>query len=338
MKIMNLIKKYSKVRAAFGMIVVGLIISIIAGVIFITPDKGTYEKVDVTITNIESEGTGEDTTYSVSVKYEVDGQEYTAQLGSYQSNWKVGSVIECEYNVDDPANLREGNGKTMSLIICLVGLAVVAFGAVSFVKGIKASSDSFAQYDKGKEIDTQKAKEIQERNESKEEFVFHFTGRLNQDYVMKNRFGEPVYEAKCSGIKLVKDTEYEFKNCSTGEISTKKISHTITQYNGNASFGTAMQSAFKMNDEICWDVLSDMGYGFDFSLNGIKAHYEVRHEGVNIGYAEIGGTGLMNEKYKDNPLGKVPTNGIFKIECPRSEVEAMFLICFCLSRTEETLS
>lgn len=344
MKILNLIKKYAKIRNSVVLILVGLIISIIAGVMFVAPDNNTYEKVEATITSIEeiqdADQDETETSYEVYVTYTVDGKEYKAQLDSYQSNWKVGKVIECEYNVDDPASLRTGNGKTMSLIICIIGIGAVIFGAFSLVKGIKASSNDFAQYDKIEEsqIDPAKAEEIKNSNEEKEEFVFHFTGKLNQSYIMKNSYNEAVYEAICNGVKLVKDTEYEFKNHINGESSIKMISHTLTTSYGNDNFSTAVKSAFKIDGKNCWDILADMGYGFDFGLNGIKAHYTVRHMGVEIGYVELGGTGLMNEKYKDNPLGKAPTNGIFKIECPKSEIEAMFLICFCLTRTDETFS
>lgn len=338
MKLFNLIKKYSKIRFAVGIMIVGLIISAVAGTIFVTPDTGTYEPVDVTITNIEEEGTGVDINHTVYVTYEIDSKQYDAILGSYTSSWKVGDVIECEYDVNDPSSVRTGDGKIASLVICIVGAAAFAYGVYSLIKGIKTSSDEFAQYDRVKEIDEEKADEIRNNNEPKEEYVFHFTGKLNQSYVMKNKYKEPVYEANCDGLKLVSNTKYEFKNCKTGEASTKMISHTVTDSYGNGSVSTAVKSSFKIDGESCWDVLADMGYGFDFSLNGIKAHYEVRHHGVNIGYAELGGTGLMNEKYKNNPLGKAPTNGIFKIECPESEIEAMFLICFCITKTEETLS
>lgn len=338
MKFLNLIKKYSKIRFALGMILVGLIISIIAGIMFVTPDTGTYEAVNVTITNIESEQNGEDTNHTVYVTYEIDGKKYDTTLDSYTSTWKIGDVIECEYDVNDPSAVRTSDGKTMSFIICIVGIAAFIFGAFSLVKGIKTSASDFAQYDRVKQIDEGKAEEIRSNNEPKEEFVFHFTGKLNQSYVMKNSYGEAVYEANCNGVKLVKDTEYEFKNCINGTSSTKMISHTITDSYGNGAFGTTVKSAFKIDGENCWDVLADMGYGFDFGLNGIKAHYDVRHHGVDIGYVELGGTGLMNEKYKDNPLGKMPANGIFKIECTKSEIEGMFLICFCLSRTEETFN
>lgn len=337
---LNLFKKLSQLRFAVGLTVVGLIISIIAGMMFFYQDTATYEKVNATITNIETEGAGEDTTYTVYVTYEVDGKKYESQLGAHQSNWDVGTVVECEYNVDDPANIRQGDGKIMSLVICLVGVAAFAYGVISLVKGIKTPSSEFSQYDRVKEsqIDALKAEEIRNSNEPNEDFVFHFTGKLNQSYIMEDRFEEPVYEAICNGIKLFKDTEFEFKNHINGASSTKMIGHAVTTSYGNDSFSTAVKSAFKIDGENCWDVLASMGYGFEFSLNGIKAHYEVKHMGVNIGYAELAGTGAVNKEYENNPLGKLPTNGIFKVNCPRSEVEGMFLVCFCLSKTDTTIN
>ncbi len=338
MNFLNKIKKFEKIRFSAALIIAGLIISIIAGIILTMPD-GNFEKVNAVITSIDEETVGENTDYTVIVEYNVAGQKYTANLGAYESDWKVGSEIECEYNLDDPADIRFGDGKMISLICCVVGIAVAVFGIFRLVKDIKTPSSEFSQYDRVKEnqIDEKKAEEIRNRIEPAEDFVFHFTGKLNQSYIMKNAFGNPVYEAICDGITLFKDTKFEFKNHLTGVSETKMISHTVSTSYGSNGFGMTVSSAFKIDGKNCWDILASMGYGFDFSLSGIKAHYEVKHMGVNIGYAELGGTGLVNEKYENNPLGKLPTNGIFKVSCPKSEVEAMFLICFCLAKTEATI-
>ena len=199
-------------------------------------------------------------------------------------------------------------------------------------------TDEIYMAESDNEVDEAEAEEIRNRNEPAEDFVFHFTGKLNQSYIMENSHGEPVYEAVCDGVTLVKDTKFEFKNHITGASETKMISHTVSHSYGSNGFGMTISSAFNIDGKNCWDVLADMGYGFDFGLNGVKAHYEVKHMGVNIGYAELGGTGLVKEKYENNPLGKLPTNGIFKVSCPRSEVEGMFLVCFCLSKTDTTIN
>ncbi|MCQ2472107.1 MAG: DUF3592 domain-containing protein [Clostridia bacterium] len=339
MKIFDMIKKYEKVRFAASIIVVSLFISIISGIILFKPEKD-MPTVNATITSIEERGTGDDVEHIVTVSYRAGGKKYETELGAYETGWKVGDTIECKYDPEDPSAISTNSGKLMPLIVCLVGAAAVVYGAVSLKKSIKEKSSDLAQYDKvsNEQIDTAVAQEIKNSNEPFEDFVFHFTGKLNQDYVMKNSNGEPVYEALCAGIKLVQDTTFEFKNLITGESSTKMIGHTVTKGYGDNSFSMAVSSAFNIDGKKCWDVLASMGYGFKMTLNGVKAHFDVHHMGVNIGYAELAGTGVMKEKYKDNPLGKVPTNGIFTVKCPKSEIEAMFLICFCLSKTEITVS
>ncbi len=339
MKIFDMIKKYEKVRFAASILVVGLIISIISGIILVKPQKD-LPTVNATIISIEERGTGEDIEHTVKVSYRAGGKKYESELGAYETGWKVGDTIECRYDPENPSVVSTETGKLMPFIICLVGIAAVIYGAVNLKKSIKANSSDFAQYDKvsDEQIDPVVAEEIKNSNEPFEDFIFHFTGKLNQSYVMKNSFGEPVYEAVCDGIKLVKDTDFEFKNILTGENSTKMIGHAVTESYGGNNFGAVIKSAFNIDGKNCWDVLASKGYGFKFSLNGLKAHYDVHHMGVNIGYVELAGTGVMNEKYKDNPLGKVPTNGIFTVKCPKSEIEAMFLICFCLSKTELTVS
>lgn len=339
MSFLNKFKKFEKVRFAIGLIVVGLIISIIAGVVLTRPD-GSYQKTNAIITSIDEETIGEDTNCTVTVEYEVGGRKYTVELGAYQSGWTVGSEIECEYNTDNPSQIRTGNGKLVALVLCTVGAAAIVFGVFQIVKDIKTPSSKLSQYNKvnNEMIDGKVAEEIRNSNESKHDYVFHFTGKLNQSYIMESSTGSPIYEALCDGVTLVKDTKYEFKNHITGNSETKMISHTVSHSYGSEGLGMTISSAFNIDGQNCWDVLASKGYGFDFSLNGVKAHYEVKHMGVNIGYVELGGTALYNEKYENNPLGKIPTNGIFKVNCPASEVEEMFLICFCLSKTEHTIN
>lgn len=340
MKFINSLKKFTALRFAVGLMIVGLIVAIISGITLFAPsnDSGEYATTTATFSSIEVQGDGEDAEYFVYVTYTVDGKEYNTQLNSYDSRWKVGDTTEIEYDVNDPASLHQSGSKTMSIAICIIGIGAFVLGVLKLKKSVKTPKEDYTQYDKVKEIDIAKAEEIKNANEENEEYVFHFTGHLNQDYVMKNKFGEPVYEAVCNGIKLVKDTEFEFRNIVTGETSTKKIGHTTTQTYGNGSFNIPLKSSFKIDGNNCWDVLAQMGYGFEFSLNGIKAHYEVNHHGVNIGYAELGGTCLVDKKHENNPLAKAPTNGIFKVSCPKSEIEGMFLICFCITKTDLTIN
>lgn len=337
MKIFNVFKKFEKVRMAICFILVGVLFVVISTFGLTRPD-GNFEKVDATITSITTEGTGDDTEYTVMVKYEVDGEKFENELGTYKGNWNVGDTIECEYNVENHAEIRYGDGKLMLMAFCVIGVGAFCFGLIRLIKDIKTPSSELSQYDRVKEIDNTEAEKIRNNNEIMQDYVFHFTGKMNQSYVMKDKNGIPVFEGNSEGVRIFKATKFEFKNLITGESSEKMIGHTISETIGTENFSNTINSSFKIDGLNNWDYLASRGYGFNFSLKGIKCHYDVRHHGVNIGYIETAGTEVMNEKYKNNPLAKLPSNGIYRVQCQQSEIEMMFMICFCVTKTDFTLN
>lgn len=228
------------------------------------------------------------------------------------------------------------------ILVPAIGLAV---GVILIIAGIisvkKGATESTAQYDR---VDPQKAEAmraqtVKDPDEPVEDFVYHFTGKLNQSQIMKSSDGTPVYEAVCNGVKLIKDTSYTFRDCITNTETEKMIGHTVSHSIGNgAGFEATISSSFTVDQVPVWDVLAGMGYGFRFSLNGIKPHYEVTLWSENIGWVESAGTGAMNPKYADSAIGKMPTRGIYRVHGRRSDIPGLFLICFALSRTDETLN
>lgn len=167
------------------------------------------------------------------------------------------------------------------------------------------------------------------------DYVFHFTGKGNQSYVMKDTEGNAVYEAACQKVTLFRDTPFLFRNLAAGTQTEKMIGHSKSFALGNGhDFNVTITSSFKVDGVQIWDMLRDMGYGFRFRLNGVAPHYDVTKKGENIGSCELAGTGAMNPKYKDSMAGKIPTNGIFRVECQPEEVPGMFLVCFALTKTD----
>lgn len=225
------------------------------------------------------------------------------------------------------------DGSPVPLVFALLGAAVAALGIGKCAKALTSEQ----QYDR---VSPRKAAPMQvpvNENEPMEDFVYHFTGKLNQSQIMKDAQGNAVYEAVCEKISILKDTPFLFCDRITGQETRKLVSHTRTNAVGIApGFSAVVSSAFDIDGVSVWDILADMGYSFRFSMNGLAAHYEVEHWGRNVGYAQLAGTGAMNPKYKDNPLGQVPTNGIFRVHCRRSHIPGFFLICFALSRTDHT--
>ena len=167
-----------------------------------------------------------------------------------------------------------------------------------------------------------------------ENYVFHFTGKNHQSYVMKDEEGTVVYEAVCEKIALFRDTPYTFRNHISGDESQKMVGHTMTHSLKINGFGGAVKSSFKIDKEESWLILHDMGYDFHFRIRGAHACFDLSLNGAAVGTIETAGTGVMDPKYANSPIGKIPTNGIFTVCCDKENIPGFFLMCFTLARTE----
>ena len=166
-------------------------------------------------------------------------------------------------------------------------------------------------------------------------YVFHFTGKLNQSYVMEldNDERTPVYEAVCEKMTLFKATPFTFKNLVSGWSEKMTVSHTVTTSAGAYNFSVDIDSYFKLNGENIWNVLSGMGIDFRFSLRGVTCCYRAILNGEHIGDIETAGTEAMKPKYKNNPLGKIPAEGIYRISGDERYLDELFLLTFALTKT-----
>ena len=167
-----------------------------------------------------------------------------------------------------------------------------------------------------------------------ENFVFHFTGKGNQSYVMKDSNGEPVYEANCEKVTLFKDTPFTFRNHITGQDIPKMVGHTVSHDLKILGFGGTITSSFKIDGEHVWTVLDALGYGFHFYMQGASACFEITYNGEKIGHIGTAGTAAIDPSKAGNPLANVPTNGIYKVECDRDHIVGAFLLCFAVTKTE----
>ncbi len=234
------------------------------------------------------------------------------------------------------ALLKEKEGSAFPLALSVLGLAALVYGILQMKKEISRSSDDYNQLNRIDEskIDPEKRREVENSTEEMEEYVFHYTGNLNQSYVMKDKNDQNVFMAACEKIVLIGDTRYTFLNYVTKTKTDKMISHTITEQLTNNAFllTIPISSSFTIDQTNCWQYLADMGYGCEPNRKGLTASFVIRRYGVVIGEATMAGTEVI--KFSLNPLSKVPVNGIFRISCRPSDIEGVFTFCFVLSKCE----
>ncbi len=101
-------------------------------------DNG-YADVTAVITNIESERdySSDDVnamTHTVTVRFEVDGQEYSGILDTWEDGYELNKEINIKYNPSNPADFHgESGGLSTFLIIGGVVLAIIVVFA--FLRG-----------------------------------------------------------------------------------------------------------------------------------------------------------------------------------------------------------
>ena len=340
MDFLNKIRKIEKIRFYASAIVISLLITVIS-VIGIFAPKTERLPAKAVISDIQSEydGAAEQTNYSVYVDYEIDGQKYThIDYGSYNSSMKVGDTVDIEYSAEDPENIQSPGSEKIPYITGAVGLAVLAACIVMLIKSAKQKSDDLEEYNR---VDMSKAdpveiEKIRNSTEPLKNFTFQFDTKFpSQNYLMKDENKNVVYEAKMTKFSLVKPVAYDFINVFGNKTTSYQIGHTVSTSIGRTDgfgYSVPISSAFTIDGVKNWDWLAERGYGFNFRMNGIKPCFDVMHYGENIAYIETAGTEILKDTETKNPIAKLPTNGLFRVQCRYSDIDMIFMICLSISR------
>ena len=135
-----------------------------AGIYFTFFQSAGYVDGTATIISIEEDpdyipdpDTSGDAQYIVTVKYTVDGKEYTRKLDSYSPSYKVGGTVDIKYDPKNPEKISSGFGFGIYLMIAGgVILLIVIFTIVrkrASVKKLKEMNGdlTFAPSEKGPE-------------------------------------------------------------------------------------------------------------------------------------------------------------------------------------------
>lgn len=220
--------------------------------------------------------------------------------------------------------------------------SVLPQSAAAPVSGRKAKEGIHTEYDFSEKTCAAESAEFgaqaQNEYETMRDYYFHWTGKLNQSYVLETPAREAVYEAICDHIGVLRPYRYTFINRKTGTSRQHKVSHTVTTGSGNgmedSSFFIVESSRFKIDDVDNWEYLNSLGYSVEPKRSGIRLNFDVLHHGVPVAFLEAAGVNILKDGAK-NPLGdKLPGTGLYKVSCMDADLEAVFMACFCVSRVE----
>lgn len=118
------------------------VVSIVFGCLSIGPvaRRLDYPRTEATVTRVElyeaeySDGdTHYDATYTIYVKYTVDGVEYEEEYGIFPE-MKVGQTVTINYNPDDHRDIGQPNSMLLPYGMIAGGVAALAVGIFSVIR------------------------------------------------------------------------------------------------------------------------------------------------------------------------------------------------------------
>lgn len=341
MSFWNTIRKVERFRFYISLFLVGVLF-VGAACFALSLPKAERVSVDGTIQRIEAyiDSNGEEQ-QSVFVSYmDHDGVLHeNVRYPSYSSSMAEGKTVTVVYDPSSPENISAPGAEFIPYIFVVIGIAAVAVSVFAIAKGFKEKESNSPFENAEKQADPRLAEQILEDDSPTRDYYFHWTGKLNQSYILETPERKAVYEAICDHIGVLTPYRYTFVNRSTGVSREHKVSHTVTNRYGNGlnsgvSFSIVSSSKFKIDDVNNWDYLAHMGYSIEPKRSGIKLNFDVLRYGVPVAYLEAAGANILRDG-KQSLLGdKLTANGLFKVSCKDSDLEGVFMACFCASRVE----
>ena len=144
---MEILNKFAKFNRAFSLALFMLpaaVILIVFGCLSIGPvaKRLNYPQTEATVTKAElyeeayyDGNTHHDATYTIFVKYTLNGQEYEEEYGVFPK-MNEGDKVTINYNPDDYHDIGQPNSMLLPYGIIAAGVAALAVGVVSVIVAI----------------------------------------------------------------------------------------------------------------------------------------------------------------------------------------------------------
>lgn len=344
MSFMNMLRKIEKIRFYVVLFIVGLLFTAVSVFILAQPAK-EYSYVDGTIQDIIGETVEGEPNYRVLVSYtDEKGIEHTnVEYPSYSSFMKKGDTVKVAYDPAMPEEIHSPSAEKLPYIFLVIGVAAMAIPvAVIVIKGKKAEIDeqviASPFEDDDLSFDAEQVRQVDANNEPPKDFYFHFTGKLNQSYILETPEREPIYEAICDHIGVFTPYQYRFVDHRINSVEDHTVTHTKTLRYGNGSdnmnFSVVSNSTFHIDGVSIWEYLTNLGYAVKANQKGIKLNFDVLHYGVPVARLEAAGVNILNDEKKYKLGDKLTSPGLYKVSCKESDIPGVFAACFCVSRVE----
>lgn len=339
MQLNNRVFRFGRAASVVVFMVIAAIILSVMGYLTMIGNSMSdgWEEIPATISHIEEVGYGEDASYDAYVDYTYGGNTYTnRRLNTFMGSWNVGDEITVRIDPENPENVTV---PVHILSYILFGLAgVMLLIAVSTIVKNKKRKDELkaAGYDPNAIFNQPNVTYEPDTNGYEEEFFFHPTMHFTQGFLMEDKNGAVVYEAKFKNFTVFRPSDVDFINNRISRHVVHKVGHTVT-VNGDSAL--TANSYFSFDGENVFSYLLKKGIHIqtEVTVQNLGATYTIVKQGQAIARATMCGV----RGYTNNPttfgqqLGNIGANGFFKVETHDEDLDTLFLVLFAIGRTEQ---
>lgn len=312
------------------------IVAIAAG-IYLNFFRGRdYLDAQATIVSIEESefSTAEDKDYAVTVRYTVEGKEYTQELGSYSPSYEVGRTVDILYDPADPARIvLKPGGFTYAILG--IGVLLVALSLGSVLRGKKAQKA--LEQSRDAENGVRYAPSVP--GPERELYFLTDLGTPKYGHRIEDRSRRVLYEAKMTKFTLTAPFGFDFIDHEHKLTTPHLVGHQeSTEWD---SWILDNHHTFTFDGEFIWKHLKRNGITVESSLskkNPLFPVYEIFRDGRQIAHAEASSQYVHEEDAAQHGklANNIPAMGFYRIRTTETNLDLLFVTLVAFARSEAT--
>lgn len=295
-----------------------------------------YETTTATIVSIENDpnyvpdpNVSNDERHIVTVKYTVNGKEYTRQLDSDSPTYRVGGEVEVQYDPKDPGTVHSGPG---------IGIyAMIAGGGILFLIIVLTVK---------KRIDVKKLKETygettyapSEKGGERELYFLTDLGTPKAGHRIEDKNRRVLYEAKMTKFTVASPFGFDFIDHEHHKTTPHLVGHAEEIDRNSIIFDNNYTLSFDGKD--VWKHLRSNGVTLNARLGqaeGIMPSYTICRDGEEIAYAETTSQYVHEEDAAEHKAAsKIPVQGFYRIFTKEKNLDLLFVVLLAMARCGAT--
>ena len=311
------------------------LIAIAAGVYLTFFHSKGFEKTTAEIVSIEEQEKifeDDDTEYDVTVRYTVNGTEYTEKLGSYSPSYKVGKTITVLYDPNDPSVVHSGNG--FGIYVLIAGAVILAIVLASIIIGRRKLKNLKETEDVGKDA----SYPAPIFGEERELYFLTDLGTLKVGHRIEDANRSVLFEAVMTKHSLTSPYGFDFIDRVNNVTKAHLVGHEeSTEWN---SLLIDNHHTFKFDGEDIWKHLKRNGIRVESRLGSgsgklVGVDFKIYRDDAELARVESTSQYVHEEDAAAHKVASaVPAKGFYRIWTKEQNLELLFITLLAFARSE----